>query len=419
MSMRKFTGIGLALAFTSCSIAYASAQDLTLRVDAAASIYADMFNDLARTFEAANPGIKISMDTSERDQNSAFQKTMRLALVGDLPDVSFQGPVYLKTLVERQIIQPLDGLISSDSNWTEDSYSPSITRSTKIDGKTMGLGVAYSFPIIYYNVDLVREAQDGNATLPADWDGILGVAKKVQELHPDALGIYAQFRALYSQSLIRSGGGRLGDETGTKVLLSDPKTLAGLELFQRIGEAGQAANAMSGDQARQSFSAGKIAIQVDSSSSLRRFLTQSEGLFDLATATLPLDAEDGELSTSGFAVVLHTKDKERQDAAWRFMRFVASPEGETILGTKTGFVPGNEAAVHPSGQLGNYYASIPQMQAVLDSIPVAGPWYLFRGANDERIEALLDDYIESIIMQKISPQDAARELTGKIGALVE
>ena len=395
-----------------------SARNLTLQVNAAASIYADMFNKLARTFEAQNPGIRISMDTTARSQSVAFQKTLRLAVVDDLPDVSFQGPNHLRYLKNNGYIQALDTWINADPEWTKDRFSPSVTQSTKIGGQTMGLGVGFSFPIIYYNVELVKEARNGVPTLPGDWKGILSLAEKIKGLHPDILGIYARFQSFYSQGLIRSLGGRLGNESGTMATLSEPGTLAGIRIFQQIGALGQAENAMTGDQARQAFSAGKTAIHLDSSSSLRRFLKQSKGRFELGTAPLPL-GENGELSTSGFAIVMHTKDPRQKSAAWRFMKFVAGPEGQAILGSETGFVPGNEIPVETPDLLGDYYAAIPQIKAVLDSIPYAGPWYLFKGPNNKRIGSLFDTYMERVVMQEITPENAALKLTRDINALIE
>lgn len=422
LTLRDFTkniAVGLATipsAFA-LSAAVASAQEVTLRVDAAASIYSEMFNELAQQFEAQNPKIRIVMDTSSRDQIEEFQKTLRQAVVNDLPDVSFQGPNYLKVLVDNQYVNPVDSWISSDPEWTEEKFSTSVTRSAQIGGRTMGLAVGFSFPVIYYNVDLVKEAQGGDAALPDDWGGILRVAKRIKELHPNILPIYAQTTSLYSQGLIRSLGGRIGDESGRTVTLIDPKTLAAITVLQRIGALGQGESAMTGNQARQAFSAGQTAIHVDSSSSLRRFLNDAVGHFELATAKLPL-AKNGELSTSGFILVMHTKDAKKQELAWRFMKFVASADGQKIIGTKTGFVPGNEVAVKMPEILGNYYSSIPQIKPVLDSTPFAAPWYLFEGSNNERIRKIFEDAMEGVVLQKIAPEDAARGLTKEITPLI-
>ncbi|MCR9196499.1 MAG: extracellular solute-binding protein [Hyphomonas sp.] len=384
----------------------------------AASNYSELFKELAESFEAQNPGISITVDNAASDQSDALQRTLRAAVIDDLPDVSFQGPNNLRTIVDRGVVQPLDSLVSSDPDWTAERFSPSVTNSGAMAGQTMALGVGFSFPILYYNADLVRDAQGGTAGLPGDWDGILGVAQAVNEQNPDRMGIYARFQTFYSQSVIRTMGGRLGDESGEVVTLTEPETLAALRVFERIGALGQAQNAMTKSQARQAFSAGQVAIHLDSSSSLRNFLNAAEGNFELGTARLPL-AEDGQLATSGFVVVMHTDDPARQDAAWRFMKHVVSPEGQGIIGSRTGFVPSNEIAVQSPDILGAYYDTISQMGALVDSLPYVGPWYLYAGANNARIASIMDDTIEQIIAQNLDARAGAEEAQDQIQALIE
>ncbi|SJM32448.1 ABC transporter substrate-binding protein [Mesorhizobium delmotii] len=173
----------------------AQAADITLRVDKTPSIFADMFKDLVTAFEAKNPTIHFQIDTSQRHQIDTIQRTMRQAVINDLPDVSFQGFNYLKLLADGGHIQPLDGLMAADGGWSETQYSPSVVATGKINDKVYALGVAFAFPILYYNADLIAEVQGGNKELPADWDGILAVARKIQEAHPDVLGAYTRYNS--------------------------------------------------------------------------------------------------------------------------------------------------------------------------------------------------------------------------------
>ena len=410
--------IGLAVVLGMVGHTQAAAQEITLRVSGAASNYSELFDELAAGFEAQNPDIRISVDNSASDQGDAFRRTLRMALINELPDISFQGPNYLRTIVDRGVVQPLDGWISSDPEWTTERFSPSITNSGTIAGRTIALGVGFSFPILYYNADLVREVQNGADGMPRDWDGIFSVAERVSEINPDIMGIYARFQTFYSQSVIRSLGGRLGDEDGEVVTLTEPETLEALRVFQRIGELGQAQNAMTRSQARQAFSAGQVAIHLDSSSSLRNFLNASEANFELGTSPLPL-VGSGELATSGFLVVMHADEPARQEAAWQFMRYVVSPEGQEVIGSRTGFLPANEIAVRSPDILGGYYETIPQMGALIDSLPYVGPWYLFAGDNNARIASVLDDTIEQIIAQNLDVHAGAENAQREIDVLIE
>ncbi|MFA1624906.1 extracellular solute-binding protein [Rhizobium mongolense] len=395
------------------------AADVTLRVDTTPSIFADMFKDLVTAFEAKNPTIHLQIDTSQRDQTDTIQRTMRQAVVGELPDVSFQGFNYLKLLADGGHIQPLDGLIAADSEWNETQYSPSVVATGKINGKIYALGVGFAFPILYYNADLVAEVQGGNNELPTDWDGILAVAQKIQKAHPDVLGAYTRYNSFLSQGHIMSRGGSLGNADGTAVAFTDDKGMAAFDLFRRFGEAGQAKVDMTDSQARQSYVSGKIGILADSSSSLESFAQQAEGKFEIGTAHFPFAETGAELPTSGIAVVLHTTDPERQKAAWQFMRFVSGPEGQNIVGRKTGYVPANEVAVNRADLLGDYYKANPAMKATLASIPYAAAWYAFQGPNAARIDKLFVEYLQQVVTLQQAPKDAARALAAEISGLIQ
>lgn len=415
MRMKPFLG-GLLLCLAVQTPIHA--QQIDLRVDATPSIFADMFLDLKASFESRNPDIKISLDTSQRDQSDMIQRTLRQAIVNQLPDVSFQGFNYLRALSQAGHVVALDDLIAKDPQWKAEAYSPSVTAVGRLEGGVYGLGVAFSFPILFYHAGLVSEAQGGNSQLPGTWDEILELAARIQEKNPSVLGAYTRYNSFLFQGHVMSGGGSLGNAEGTEVRFTDEKGMEALRRIARFGELGQAGADMTDSQARQSFAGGRIGVLVDSSSSLENFQKQSEGRFEVATAPLPLNPENGRLPTSGIAVVLHTSDSLRREAAWKFMRFVTGPEGQTIVGRKTGYVPANEVPVRTPSLLGDYYAKSPAMNAALKSIGHAASWYEFAGPNAPRINELFATELQQLVTLKRTPEDMAQSLEKEIGRLI-
>lgn len=416
----KMKAASFAVGLLSClSLASpAHADEMRLKVDATPSIFSDMFKELVAGFEAKNPDIRIDLDTSQRDQTDMIQTTLRRGIVNDLPDMSFQGFNYLKVLADQNYLVPLDDIIRADPDWTAAQYPASINAASTIDGHITGLGVALSLPIIYYNAELIGEAQDGDKTLPSDWDKMLATARKIQSAHPGVLGAYTRYNSFLTQGHVMSHGAAIGTADGGAVTFLTPEALAAFDVFRRFGEAGQAEADMTDQQVRQSFTAGKLAILVDSSSSLESFQKQAAGKFTIGTATFPFAPKGGTLPTSGIAAVLHTKEPERQKAAWRFMRYVASLEGQVIVGKKTGYVPANEAVTSRPELLGDYYKERPAMNATLASIPHAAPWYVFKGQNNAQIDKLLLQKVQKIVTLKQSPEAAARELADAITPLI-
>ena len=394
------------------------AQTITLDVTATPSIFTPMFEGFVEAFEAQNPDIQITLDSSQRDQSDMIQALLRQSLIDDLPDVSFQGYNYLRVLVDRGLAVPLDPFVASDPSWTADAYSPSVTASGTIGDAVYGLGVGMSFPIVYFNADLITEAQDGDDAMPSDWDGILQAAASVQDRHPDVLGLYLRYNPFMFQGFVGSYGGRMMNAGETEIAFTAEPGMQALQLLQQAGTAGQAARDMTRSQARQAFVGGTVGILVDSSSSLASFEGQTEGAFEIRTAQLPLPATEPRLPAAGIAAVMLTRDEALQDAAWRFMRFVAGAEGQVIVGETTGYVPANGVAVEQPDLLGDYYAERPNMNAALNSIPIAMTWYAFPGENAARIDRVIEDRLGEVIRLQQTPEEAMIALEADVRSML-
>ena len=98
--------------------ARAVSRNITLRVNATPSIFKPTFERLRDEFVSRHPGVAIDLRTTARDQEDQVQATLRQALIGELPDVSFEGMKYLRMLQRRQIVAPLTQLIAGDAATT-------------------------------------------------------------------------------------------------------------------------------------------------------------------------------------------------------------------------------------------------------------------------------------------------------------
>jgi multiple sugar transport system substrate-binding protein len=407
-------GVACMLAFSGAD--HVRAEVTTLRVTATPSFYGEMYRNLVLAFEQKHPDVQIRLDLPAGDQTDMIQATLRSVSVNDLPDVSFQGFNFLRTLDEQKLLVPLERFIAGDPDWTSKEYSGSVTSAAKVDGKLVGLGCATAFPILYYNGDLVAEAQGGNDQLPSDWDGIMTVAAKIQALHPNVLGIYSRYNLFIFQGLLDSRGGRIMSADGSKATFTEQPGRDAVALLRRIGEAGQAKADMTLDQLQQAFVGGTVAIKVNSSSSIAGLEKKINGRFHMKTALLPILSDKAGLPTAGVAVVMFTNDPARQKLAWQFMKFVTSAEGQAIVGKSTGYVPANQVATERADILGDYYGRQPAMRAALAAVPLAVSYYAFPGSNSARIEKLVEDALREVITLRKSPQQAIAELERDIQA---
>lgn len=398
------------------------AQDkTTISVSATPTIFKDMFVEVAKAFEAANPDVKIDLSINARQQDDQITQTLRDATTNNLPDVSLQGYNHLATLVDRKLLVPLDSFVSTEKNWKDNGYAGGVTTTGTLQGRVYALGVGTSVPITYFNADLVRKAGGNPAAFPKTWDGILELVQKIKALGGNVSGGVFQYESTGNwtfQALINAQGGTMMNAGLTAMTFNGAEGIRALEIMRRFGELGQAEVAMSVDQARQLFMGGNVGILIDSSSSLAAFEKQAAGKFALQTAPLPLPSPHGVLPAAGIATVMFTTDKKRQAAAWRFMKFFSGPQAQTLVGRMTGYTPANTIVASDDRFLRGYYEGNKNAAAANSVVDRLGPWFSFPGPNGLKITTVIRDHLQSVITLRQKPEDAMKTMTADVGALL-
>jgi multiple sugar transport system substrate-binding protein len=89
---------------------------------------------------------------------------------------------------------------------------------------------------------------------------------------------------------------------------------------------------------------------------------QIGGRFQFKTVAFPLAGADARLPAGGNVAMGFAKDAERRKAAWKYVKFVTGPVGQTAMVNSTGYMPGNEIAVKTPDLLGAFYAKRPNHQ---------------------------------------------------------
>ena len=391
---------------------------VTIQVNTTPAVYAAMFEAFEAAFEARNPDIDIVLDTSIVGHADAVQAVLRGAIIGRLPDVAFLGHNYVRTLADRRLTVPLDAFIAGDRDWTADRYAPSIIDSARVGGAVHGVSVAISFPILYYNRDLVAQELGAGAAFPADWPDIVALSRRIDRPRDGVLGGYHRAHQWFFQAHVESRGARLMNEAETAIAFDGPEGLAALEVVEAFARAGQARVLMNREQSRQAFLSGTIGVLTDSSAALIRHKEQIGDRFVLGTAPLPVLSDDAVVPALGVTAVLLSDDEDKQRAAWRFVKFVAGPEGQLIVARYSGYVPANLAVVDSHPPLRDLIAQRPLMAPALSALPRVTSAYAFPGANAARIDKVIFDHVQQVAMLQTSPAAALSSMAEKVTALL-
>jgi len=381
---------------------------------------AQAHQEIKQRFEKENPGITVEFLTAAQNYEDASQKVLRGAMIGDLPDVSFQGLNLLRSLVDRDLAIALDPFMAKEGGPDKLGYDAGILRAGALNGKTFGIPFAISTPLLYVNADLVKAAGVDIAHFPTRWDDIVALGRKIDDPAKNVTGFYFQWDVTGNwmfQTLLFANGGRMMSPDEKTIMFDQAEGMAALATFELFARA-KMPN-LPASQARPAFIAGKIGIVADSSSNLGNAARQIGNAFDFKTVRFPLGAPEGLLPAGGNLAVMLTKDPEKQLAAWKYVKFATGPVGQTIMATHTGYLPGNGIAVKTPELLGDYYRANPNFQASIVQLPILTGWYAFPGSNSVKIIDVIKRHTEAVVTGKKTAADTMPAMAADVRKLLE
>lgn len=396
----------------------ASAQQTTLDVLYAFPSFARFHEPVAAEFMKANPGIRINFRAPAASYDEGHQTMLRGAMAGQLPDIYYSGfhllPELVRTLSKRDQIQPLDALMAGEgSAFKQANYADRLLALGTIDGRLYGLAFNASNPIVYFNADLTRKAGIEPTDFPKTWDGIVALAKKINDpgagINGMAYDVHGWPDSWLFEAMISQAGGQLLNADGTDIAFDNDKGLDALKTFRRfVTEGGM--QLIDWEQSRQQFGAGKIGIYVASPANLAQVTGMVGGKYDLRTTVFPIsDPAAGRIPTGGNAAVILSKDPAKQKAAWTFLKYVTSPEAQKVVVQMTGYLPTNIRASGPD-YLGPWYEQNPNAKTPILQADRAGPWGAYPGGNAVRIWRAQRDLITQVMRGDKSPEAGLAEI---------
>jgi multiple sugar transport system substrate-binding protein len=384
--MRNFLAISVVCGLIGLATTGAQATNLQV-LYAFDRTTAQAHQEIKERFEKENPGITVEFLAAAQNYEDASQSIIRSAMIGDLPDLTFQGLNLARGLVDRGIAVPLDPFIAGDGGADKLGYDAGMLRAGSVNGTTFGIPFAVSTPLIYVNADLVRAAGGTIDAFPTRWDDIVALGKKIDDPARNITGFYFQWDITGNwmfQSLLFANGGSMMSPDEKAITFDQPPGRAALETLELFAKA-KMPNLPS-SQARPASIAGRIGIFADSSSNLG---------------------------------VILSKDPEKQAAAWKYIKFATGPVGQTIMARHTGYLPSNSIAVNTPELLGDFYKANASFQASIAQVPILTGWYAFPGPNAVKIIDVIKRHTEAVVTGRKSAAETMPAMATDVRKLLE
>ncbi len=299
--------------------------------------------ELIRRFESQNPNIKVEERFHANAYTGLLQNLQAALAAGNPPDVVQMGYLYTRYAAENF---PFVSAEELDRRYTEGRwlkrYPSNIQELGMVDGRMVAVPYSLSNIVTYYNADLFRQAGLDPDRPPDTWEGWRRAAEAIKA----RTGKYGFYLILLDdnwaiEALIRSNGGRLLVCEGGyyRAGVDSPQAVEALAMWADMVQRGLALGSPL-QQGEQAFLAGESAAFMTTIARRAGLEDQTKGRFELRGARFPtFGGKRPALPGGGNVLMVFSKDPKRQEAAWRFIQYLTSPEGFTLWTKGQGTCP--------------------------------------------------------------------------------
>lgn len=364
------------------------------------------YEKIMKEFKKVHPEIDVKFRATYENYEDGTNTILREAVSNTLPDVTMQGLNRQAVLVDKGIAKSLEPFIAKEKNFEKEGYHKAMLDLSTFNGEVYGLPFSVSLPVSYYNMDLMKKA--GISELPDSWTGVVEACKDLKAAGVKSpmfwgwniTGNWFLQALMWSQGepTIKDGKVNFDGEAGLKSFETMDMLFGGCGMPN-----------LTLKEVLASFSAGEIAMFYWSTSALGS-IERTKGDFELKTNEFPgMDKAPAGLPAGGNAALLvsTSKDPERLNAAWQFLKFITSGVGAAAVAETTGYMPPNKAANEII--LADFYKQNPNKETAVRQLPLLSDWQAYPGDKGLAVTQVIYDSIESIVVGDQDDMKALQE----------
>jgi multiple sugar transport system substrate-binding protein len=352
---------------------------------------------LAKDFEAANPGVKVNVTAVPWD--AAHNKYQTAIAGGTTPDVAQMGTTWMSDFSDA--FEPVPSEVDTSGIF------PGALKTTEVAGTHVGVPWYVDTRVVYYRTDLAAKA--GHDTFPTTWDGFKSLAKDLQTKAGAKFGVRLPVGEGDSfQSMLPfpwSNGAQLVNEDSTKWTLDTPEMVDALKYYNSFFEEGiadktPATGAGAGEAA---FVNGTVPMLIAGPNAIGQLEKAGGPGFADKFSVGMIPKEKSATSFVGGSDLVVFKKSQNRDTAWKFIQYLSQPEVQTKWYKLTGDLPAKQASWTDASLSGDAKLAVfGEQLKTTNSPPAVTTW--------TQVGAAADTQLEQIIRAGKDPAVAMKEL---------
>ncbi|MDF0725455.1 ABC transporter substrate-binding protein [Cytobacillus sp. S13-E01] len=341
----------------------------------------------------------------------------------DAPAIIQVFEVGSKYMIDSGFIEPVQSFIDND-NYDLSQLEKNILNYYTIDNQLYSMPFNSSTPVLIYNKDAFAEVGLDPENAPRKFSEVIAAAQKLTKKNGGTTERYGFSMLTYGwffEQLVATQGGLYVNEengradTATKAVFNGEEGLRVFNFLDEMNTAGTFGNFGSNwDDIRAAFQTEKVAMYMDSSAGVGAIIENSP--FEVGVAYIPYaDEVDSQGVVIGGASLWMSKgiEKEKQDAAFEFMKYMATPEAQAKWHVKTGYFAINPAA-YDQPIVQERYEVYPQLKVTVEQLQATKPSVATQGAlisvfpeSRQQVVTALENLYQGMDPQEALDQAAA------------
>lgn len=364
---------------------------------AMSGIHQDTLVALTDKFNAENgKGITVNL-VNQGAYGDLSKKLMGSVAAKTLPDLA---QVYNSWIVNYlDAVVPLDNYVASDFDNYDDIVESYRNESSEF-GKIYTLPFNKSTQLYFYNKTVFNEL---GLEPPKTWEDLYHIGEVVYNATGKPAIGYDDLTAMFQQFVLQNGSEFIQDG---QVKFNNPQGIEAFDYFLDMYKKGYARIAGEDQYHSGPFGNGDVLAYVGSSAGVA--FIQANG-FEFGVAPLPA-GKKGAVPQAGTDLAMFTQDKNRQLAAWEYMKYLTSADATTQWAMATGYLPVRVSAFN-SETFQNYMKDNEAAKAAYEQ--VADQYFepAFKGSDE--IRSMIGTEVESAILEGRTAEEAVSTMASK------
>ena len=377
---------------------------------ALSSTSGQVFNALVDEFNNSQSDIKVDAVYSGKYADTAQKVTAALA-ANTLPNGGIipAGPIFTGA---RGNYALYDYMVA-DPDFDMSDFYDAMWDYSKYNGRICAIPYNISTPLLYYNKDLMREAGLDPENPPQTWDELLTSAKTISELKPEYWGFDAVDTVWTFKSFLLQNNCEIIDPAMNEPLFDKEAGIETAEFWKRLIDEGAMPVGLH-DMAEKMFLGGTLGFYIGTSSRVGKWVGNTG--FDFGMAYLPAEKRRA-VAIGGAVAVLFPENKAKDDATYKFIKWLCLPENVARFTMETGYIPTTKSSLETPA-MKSFFESNPDYRVAFSQLQFAHAYWHFDQMGN--MDGLIWEALEKIERGVLSPAEsmkwAANELKSEIEA---